>query len=390
LLAPFQYSGKDSFSELRIWQAISLLEEFMDRKLSRRSFLKLAGISVTALGASHFGVSPQQPGVPGDQPLGRVVWWGTELKRRPSLDSETIRTLPEDELFPWLRSVVGSHYEVSQTWAETPEGYVWAPHLQPVKDQPNVPLTQLPATSLGQGIWMEVTVPFVDLFLANPPARSPWLQDKQEVTPGPRLYYSQVVWVDQIETNSSGEILYRVNEPYGTYGDIFWAAGAAFRPVSQEEIEPINPDAENKRIVVDVGRQQLHCFEGNSEVYFCRVSTGALYDYLGNKVDAWATPFGNHPIWRKLMSLHMSGGTTGAGWDLPGVAWTTLFVGTGVAIHSTFWHNNFGVPMSRGCVNASPEDAKWVFRWTQPVVPYDPGDITVALPGGTMIQVVEA
>jgi hypothetical protein len=43
--------------------------------------------------------------------------------------------------------------------------------------------------------------------------------------------------------------------------------------------------------------------------------------------------------------------------------------------------------MSRGCVNARPDDARWIFRWTLPVVPYDPGDITVPLPGGTVIEV---
>lgn len=83
----------------------------------------------------------------------------------------------------------------------------------------------------------------------------------------------------------------------------------------------------------------------------------------------------------------MTGGTTGGGYDLAGVSWTTLFVGNGVAIHSTFWHNNFGEPTSHGCVNAAPEDAKWIFRWTKPIVAYDPGDLTVGMPGGTLIEV---
>jgi hypothetical protein len=51
----------------------------------------------------------------------------------------------------------------------------------------------------------------------------------------------------------------------------------------------------------------------------------------------------------------MAGGTASGGYDLPGIAWTVLFATGGVAIHSTFWHNNFGVPMSHGCVNAAPE-----------------------------------
>jgi hypothetical protein len=362
----------------------------MKSEINRRSFLKL---SAASLGAFGLGFGKQQfalPDFPRADRLARVVWWGTELKRRPSVDSETIRTLREDELFPWLRTTTGPHFEISQTWVETPEGYVWAPHTQMTRNIPNLPLESLPEASTRRGLWVEVSVPYVDLILQNPPARSPWLQDKLNATPGPRLYYSQVTWVDEIRTGSDGQVLYRINEPYGNPGDIFYAAAEAFRVVTPEEIAPISPDVTDKRILIDVGRQTMHCFEGQTEVHFSRVSTGALFDYLGNKVDAWATPIGTYPIWRKLISLHMSGGTTGAGWDLPGVAWTTLFYETGVAIHSTFWHNNFGVPMSRGCVNAAPEDAKWVFRWTLPEVSYDPGDVIVGMPGGTRIEVIEA
>jgi hypothetical protein len=45
-------------------------------------------------------------------------------------------------------------------------------------------------------MWMEVTVPYVDIILENPPARSPWLKAGPQY---PRLYYSQVVWIDQIK-----------------------------------------------------------------------------------------------------------------------------------------------------------------------------------------------
>lgn len=69
------------------------------------------------------------------------------------------------------------------------------------------------------------------------------------------------------------------------------------------------------------------------------------------------------------------------------VGWVSLFVGMGVAIHSTYWHNNYGEPSSRGCVNANPDDAKWVFRWNQLEVMYDPGDVTVEMPGGTKVSV---
>jgi lipoprotein-anchoring transpeptidase ErfK/SrfK len=203
------------------------------------------------------------------------------------------------------------------------------------------------------------------------------------------LYYSQILWVDQIKEGDDGAIWYRVGDRYGSYGDIFWARAEAFRPITPEEIAPIHPDVEDKRVVVDVNYQTMACYEGKEEVFFTRVSTGAKFNAAGKAVDKWATPIGTFPIWRKLIAVHMSGGTTGGGYDLPGIGWTTLFVGTGISIHATFWHNDYGVPRSHGCVNARPEDAKWVFRWTLPVVPYDPGDVTVPMPGGTKITVVE-
>jgi hypothetical protein len=357
--------------------------------MKRRDFLKLAAISIGSLGLSPWKRLFALPDFPPAERLGRVVWWGTELKTRPSLDSPAVRKLVEDELFPWVKEVVGRHpTEINQRWVETPEGFIWSPHLQPVENIANVPIESLPQTSLGAGMWAEVTVPYVDLILDNPPARAPWLEFRVKSSQPPRLYFSQVVWVDAVRRDEQGGRWYRVNERFG-YGDIFWADAAAFRPVAAQDIEPIHPEVQEKRILIDVAHQNMSCFEGSREVYFARVSTGALYNAVGERVDAWATPADSHPVWRKMISLHMSGGTTGGGWDLPGIGWTTLFVGTGVAIHSTFWHNNYGVPMSRGCVNARPEDARWVFRWTQPAVPYDPGDVTVPLPGGTVIEVQE-
>ena len=120
------------------------------------------------------------------------------------------------------------------------------------------------------------------------------------------------------------------------------------------------------------------------------ISSGAKWDAKGNPVDVWATPIGKFPIWRKLVSVHMTGGTTGGGYDLCGIGWTTLFSSNGVAIHSTFWHNSYGIPKSHGCVNAQPEDARWVWRWTNPGVPYEAGDVTISGTGGsTKVHVIE-
>lgn len=389
------FSPKDSKYWVNITHAsprlkIKQMARIHSKNLSRRDFLKLS-----ASGLAVFGMEPWKrrfslTDFPQAERLGRVAVGKVDIKMRPDEKSDSVGILYEDNVVPWLRETIGRQpFRNNQKWVETPDGYIWSPHIQPVKNQLNNPVTTLPNTSLGSGMWVEVSVPFVDLILDNPPARSPWLEYRLEFGPIPRLYYSQIVWIDDVKVDAQENIWYRVSEPYGSYGDIFWAIAEGFRPISQEEIAPINPEVSEKRILVNVSNQTLSCYEGSTEVYYARISSGAKFDAQGNQVDVWETPLGSHPIWRKMFSLHMSGGTTGGGWDLPAIGWTTLFVGSGVAVHSTFWHNNFGVPMSRGCVNARPEDAKWVFRWTLPEVPFDPGDISVSLPGGTLIEVVE-
>ncbi|MBE0410649.1 MAG: L,D-transpeptidase, partial [Anaerolineales bacterium] len=358
--------------------------------LSRRDFFKVGLLSLGGLALLPGKRWLSALDFPRAERLGRVNVGKVELKSRPDIDSNTVKELYEDAVVVRVRELTGRHpYRINQRWVETPDGYIWSPYLQPVENTPNQPVNSLPETSIGNGMWVEVSVPYVNLMLANPPARAPWLQVKLDFGLTPRLYFSQISWVDQTRVDDAGQVWYRINEPYGSYGDIFWARAEALRPLTREEMAPINPEVEDKRVVVNVSNQTLSCFEGSREVYFARISTGALYNAAGERVDVWETPIGRFPIWRKLVALHMSGGTTGGGWDLPAVGWVSLFVGSGVAVHSTFWHNNFGVPMSNGCVNASPEDSRWVFRWTQPVVEYDPGDRTVSMPGGTQVEVIE-
>ena len=352
-------------------------------RIFRRDFLRLSGYTLGALTLPAPWRQFGQP-FPEAERLGRVCVGRADLMAAPDAASAILGSLYEDAVVDWRREVVGSHpYRTNQTWVETPDGFLHAPYVQPVRNMPNAPVDALHETSIGPGMWVEVTVPWVEIVLDNPPARSPWLKEATL----PRVYYSQILWVDQVRQDGDGS-WYRVNERYG-FGDIFWARAEAFRPLTEEELAPINPGAPDKRVVVDVTHQTMACYQGSEEVYFCRISTGAKFNAAGEAVDEWSTPLGGHPIWRKVVSLHMVGGTTGGGYDLPGIGWTTLFVGNGVAIHSTFWHNDFGVPRSHGCVNARPEDAKWVFRWVEPVVPYDPGDVTVGMPGGTRVEVVE-
>jgi len=363
--------------------------------LSRREFLKLAALSLGGLSFTNYRNGLALPEFPKAERLGRVAVGMVELKMRPDPDSPTLGVLYEDAVIPWLKETAGARTAAifnNQRWVETPDGYIYGPYLQPVYNRPNQPVETLPPSSREPGMWVEVTVPFAEAALDQvEPSSNSWVEAKLQQGLPLRVYYSQAFWVDRIKTGDQGQKSYRLNPNYYGGVDMLWVSAEALRPVTLDDLTPIHQDVTDKKIIVDVLHQLLSCYEGQSEVYFARVSTGAKYDMYGNPVDKWATPVGMHRVERKYISLQMSGGTTGAGYDLPGIAWTSVFATGGVAIHSTFWHNNYGDPVSHGCVNCTPEDAKWIFRWIMPEVVYDPGmlDVTVSGQPSTRVEVVE-
>jgi len=371
-----------------------------NRPVSRRDFLKLAGLSMGAmalrpltsrLGIHQLSRAALLPDFPQAEILGRnctadtsLQWGGTiPIMTRPDVSSTKVRDAHRDEVFPWLKEISAENIDYNlpnQRWVETPEGYIHSPFLQPCRNLPNAPMVTLPE---GQaGFWGEVTVPYVDLVMENPVPVSGWMRDHIAYGLQARLHYSQVMWIDQVRTTDTNTIQYRVNERYANPGDLFWADGAAFRPLTEEDVSPINQDVDpvTKKVVVNLSYQTLTCKEGDREVYFCRVSTG---------MQEASTPLGDHPIWRKLISVRMAANTVASSYDLPGISWTTLFVGDGVAIHAATSHNDFGTVRSHGCVNCKPEDAKWIFRWSQPTVLLEPGDISHQGMTGSTHVVVE-
>ena len=373
-------------------------------KFSRRDFLKLTG---AGLGALFFNpLKPERsalalPEFPAGDRLGRV-FGKTDLRSEPSFSAPTVGTVYDDTIVVWQQEVITRGAVdpniINQRWVKTPDGFIYAPAVQPVRNVLNTPVTSIPNGAAG--FWAEVTVPYVDTRVEGA-AASPHVKFLLENNFPVRLYYSQVVWIDQV-AQADGAVYYRFNEnggrppgvTGGSYGDLLWGEGSAFRLLTPDEVTPIHPDVDpaTKKIIVDrtENYQYLSCLEGSEEVYFCRVSTGQYRDQFGNPVTDYLTPLGEHITWRKALSIHMSGGTTGTGYDTPGISWTTLFSGEGYAIHGAFWHNNFGVPRSHGCVNCQPEDAKWIFRWATPTNSLDQGDVQVQLPvGGTHVIVQE-
>ena len=109
---------------------------------------------------------------------------------------------------------------------------------------------------------------------------------------------------------------------------------------------------EPKHIFVDLATQTLYAYQGSQLFLKTLVSTGK-----------WGkTPTGNFHIWEKLIATRMAGGEGADAYDLPNVPWTMYFY-QDFALHGAYWHDNFGHPMSHGCVNMRQVDAKTLFGW---------------------------
>ncbi|MBI4990669.1 L,D-transpeptidase [Candidatus Gottesmanbacteria bacterium] len=120
----------------------------------------------------------------------------------------------------------------------------------------------------------------------------------------------------------------------------------------------------NKHIYIDLSTQQLSAYEGNNMVFSFPISSGKWYP----------TPTGDFRIWIKLRYTRMAGGNPAIGtyYNLPNVPFTMFFYSStvpksrGFGLHGAYWHNNFGHPMSHGCVNISIQNAEKLYNWADP------------------------
>jgi hypothetical protein len=155
-------------------------------------------------------------------------------------------------------------------------------------------------------------------------------------------------------------------------GDGAWIPADQVRVVA-----PVAPPAgigEHERwIDIDLDQQVLVAYEGRQAVYATMVSTG-------KKTTPTAT--GIWRMWKKVSETDMQRLTGEDPYSVATVPWTQFYEPTrGLALHASYWHDGYGTVRSQGCVNLAPMDARWLYFWSEPVVP----------PGWTMTAgVVEA
>ncbi len=127
-----------------------------------------------------------------------------------------------------------------------------------------------------------------------------------------------------------------------------------------EDQAVLGENSGDKWIEIDLSEQKLTAHQGDSIFLTTLISSG-----LTNK-----TPVGDYQIWYKIASTKMEGGNklNSSYYYLPNVPFTMFFKGD-YGIHGTYWHNNFGNPMSHGCVNTPTDMARRLFYWADPKLP---------------------
>jgi hypothetical protein len=148
-------------------------------------------------------------------------------------------------------------------------------------------------------------------------------------------------------------------------------------PLDVRVFQPAPPPAlleEGERwIDIDLDSQILVAFEGELPVYATMISSGSRET---------PTETGEYRMWLKEAEADMNGLNGEDPYSVATVPWTQFFSPEkGLALHTAYWHDQFGTRRSHGCINLAPRDARWLYFWSDPQVP----------PGWTMAAgVVEA
>lgn len=334
-----------------------------DKKPDRRDFLKFVGLGAGALAFRPY-YSETEPISSGAKTV-RVTIANLSVYKEPWDESEILYQKFRDDLLNVYYEVNSEHGPgYNPIWYRVWGGYVHSGHTQVVETRINEVDYSVSSTPLPGKIG-EVTVPFTQSRLHN--SNGSW----EDVF---RLYYQSVHWVVGVQDGPDGRPWYRIKDEIFDADRLdYYVPAEHIRIISDSEISPISPEVpwKEKRIEISIGMQQLIAYEYDRPVLKTKVSTGIPSRKIEGQIPT-ATPTGTFNIQDKMPSKHMGDGKMTAdleAYELPGVPWVCFFEPlTGVATHGTYWHTNFGMTMSHGCVNMRNEEAKWIYRWAYPQV----------------------
>jgi hypothetical protein len=333
--------------------------------MNRRDFLKFSSIALLGVALPRPDEEEEPPiGGPPPASLGRITTWRQPVREEAKVKGKVVVNKAYDEIIPLWATVVGeAPWPSNPIWYQTAGGFIHSAFVQPVENQPSGG----PAPIVPPGIWVQVSVPIAETRLKpNAPRVSR------------KIYYGTVYRAVDAVPDEAGQWWYRLQDGIA-YSPGPYVLATSLRYLSPEVLSPLASERTDKKIVVDVAKQEMTCFESDTPILSARTATG----YGSNR-----TPRGEYEVLRKSHTSYMIGGEGNDHYDLPGVSFPTYFTRTAIAVHGTYWHNDYGRPRSHGCVNVLNDVAQFVFRWSNPAVPYDQPSITVNRGEGTKVVVV--
>jgi len=335
-------------------------------KMDRRSFLVGSGVTLAHLALPSALFHEDVPRVQAaPMPFGRIAtWWGQVVRTEPSQRADRVSSKRRDDVIPLRAAVVGeAPWPTNPIWYETDEGYIHSGYVQPVEDAPQsevVPDVEAP------GFWVEVSVPYAE---ARWQPLSPYV--------GYKLYYGTVYRVVKAVVDEEGGWWYQLQDGL-TWTPGLYVRTQSVRRIPPEQLETISPGRTDKVLKISIPDQRLVCLEGEREVFQTPISSG---------VHGLGTPLGEFRMLYQRHTSRMTGGSGDDEYDLPGVAFPVYFTWSGVAVHGTYWHNDYGRRHSHGCVNVTSQAARWIFRWVEPHVPYSENTLRHSQDEGTRVIV---
>jgi hypothetical protein len=320
--------------------------------ISRRDFLKLSG-----LGLASFGLWPSmRPQIQPRQQLsnqqGRVIYDSIHTFDIPSFSGKITRQYWTDTIIPITEVTIGDNEpDYNRVWYRIgSEGYAHSGGIQPVKTLLQEPIADIPEG----GQLSEVSVPYTD-------AR--WKADPERDA-AYRFYYETTHWVTGLLYDERGTPWYRILDD--KWELTFFVPAQHLRLIPNSELQTLSPQvpAEAKRLEVRTAEQVVVAYEWDRPVFMARAATGAEFSN-----GRFYTPAGRHYTFHKRPSRHMAAGNLAYnGYDLPGVPWICYIT-------------------EKGGINLTSQAAKWIYRWTLPVVPPHE-QRTYELFGGTRVDVI--
>jgi lipoprotein-anchoring transpeptidase ErfK/SrfK len=320
-------------------------------QLSRRDFLKITASGALGLVLSELGLKHALAAPPASK--GLALFSGVPIFDAPFVNANQVELIGKDKVIDLLGEIEGDYIDNihNTTWYIVDGGYVHSAPVLPVETNYQKPVYEIPA----EGQLAEVSAPFSLTYL------SPYFRAKN----AHRIYYESTHWVKKvIITREEKGVWYEIFDK--ELKKSFYVPSYNMRLIPNEELTQLSPEVPNeeKLLHVDLKSQIVTAFEGEKLVLSVRCATGQR---------GTDTPKGEWRTYHKGPSIHMTnrGDAVANIYNLPGVPWTAFFTGSGHAFHGTYWHNDYGRLRSNGCINLPSSVAKWLYRWTSPVVPYN-------------------